>query len=196
MTSVIRKTIDTVANMFTPDDITRSLQEKEAAVAKLEKASAEANNNYFKAKIVDPAKAETFKQEKLRLDTELSSVRDDITALKQMHEDATRDQRLAARARERATIEARVAKDMAFLEQYKAMAAKIIDGVNHLDETERLVELFRRKRADGEPPIKTAEDSRHAPGVHAMAARRPLAQTVNLPAARNGDPSRQANSLA
>jgi hypothetical protein len=192
MTSVVRKALDTVANMFTPDDLARSLADKESTVTKLEKASAEANTAYFRAKIVDPAKAETFRQEKLRLDAELGSIRDDITALKQMHEDATRDERAAERAKQRAELEKRVAKDLAFLEQYKELVRKIDDGLTHLDHTEALVRHFSKGAIASEPSIKTAEDSRHAPGVHYMDARRPLAQTVNLPAARNGDPSRLA----
>jgi hypothetical protein len=195
MTNALKKALDSVTALFTPDDLTRTLQDKQGKAVELEKASAEANNNYFKAKIVDPAKAETFKQEKLRLDTELSSVRDDITALKQMHEDATRDQRLAALARERAAIEKRIEADKAFMTgKYQELAKQMLPGLKHLEETERLVFAFNLQREDDEPHVTSAETAlRKQPSQNVLLS--PLHWSVALPQVNPADaPFRKALS--
>jgi hypothetical protein len=193
MTSPLRKALDTIANMFTPDDLARSLADKESTVTKLEKASAEANANYFKVKIVDRAKAEVFKQEKLRLDTELGSVRDDIVSLTGMIDDATRDQRLAARARERAAIEKRVEIDKTFMTGlYLQLAKQLAPALHHLEETEALVFKFNLECEDGEERVTSAETAlRRQPSQKTWLD--PLYQSVSLPPVNPADePFRKA----
>ena len=195
MTSVIRKALGSVTALFTPDDLTRSLQAKQAKAVDLEKASAEANANYFNVKIVDPAKAEVFKQEKFRLDTELGSVRDDIVSLTGMIDDATRDQRLAARARERAAIEKRIETDKAFMtDKYPELAKQMLPGLKHLEETERLVFQFNLQREDEEPHVTSAETAlRQQPSQNVLLS--PLHWSVALPQVNPADaPFRRALS--
>jgi hypothetical protein len=185
-----------IAEAFRSDDLTHQIEAKKSEIERLEKQISVTNAEYFQHKITEPVKAAAVKEKMERLKTELESLRDDVVSLVGTHEKATRGERMAARAKERAAIEKRVAKDLAFLEEYKEMVRRIDAGLNHLAETGELARRFSRDAPDGETAIVTAEHARHAPGTWAIDAQRPLAETVNLPPVRHGDPVRRAIRLA
>jgi DNA repair exonuclease SbcCD ATPase subunit len=185
-----------IAEAFRSDDLTHQIEAKKSEIARLEKQISVTNAEYFQHKITEPVKAAAVKEKMERLKTELESLRDDVVSLVGTHEKATRGERMAARAKERAALEQRVSKDKEFLKKYSEAVAWLDAGLRHLDETERLVSRFSRDAVEGETRIETAESSRHPPGTQVFDVKRPLAECVNLPAARHGDQARRASRLA
>jgi hypothetical protein len=98
---------------------------------------------------------------------------------------------LAARAKERAVLAKEIATTDALLAEYAKFLERFIPAFENMAQIENRVRVWNKRLEPGEEPLKSTEAKRQA-DVGAYGSLPAVHESINLPPARVGGPSRRA----
>jgi hypothetical protein len=104
---------------------------------------------------------------------------------------SSRAARLAARAKERAVLAKEIATTDALLAEYAKFLERFIPAFENMAQIENRVRVWNKRLEPGEEPLKSTEAKRQA-DVGAYGSLPAVHESINLPPARVGGPSRRA----